>query len=393
MELFGVYKTDDEFLQKAQEYINEFDNEQVIIWGAGKLVKKFLEISQGNIDVKYIVDSNKNLQGTDFYGYKVYSPEKILGENTKKLKMIITPMTYHKYEIAEYLLDIGLQDEDFVFLYDFIILFAYMYQDKLVLPFLDLIVQNACTLKCKNCLAFVPQSKRTFIPLKMISKQIDIIFSKIDFINSFSISTGEVLLHPNLIDILKLVCSKRNQFEEFRFITNGTILPSEKTLLALQECSQYIYVYISDYSSQVGNKSKIEELMNLFDKYNINYNYNHILAGSSNMWNDFWSTKELKRKKIQSLKLYQKCADHTCSVSFEEKIFPCAPAAYAAFNNITNLAHDRKNYIDVNSSKLEFIRFFLRATSYGAPPICDMCYGMGPLVNKKLVPAGEQIKS
>jgi len=80
-------------------------------------------------------------------------------------------------------------------------------------------VTNACNLKCSNCTRFIGHHKKPFIMgLDMIAKAID---SLEGFPGQVGIMGGEPTLHPQFIDICKLVKDKIKDRRKRELWTNG----------------------------------------------------------------------------------------------------------------------------------------------------------------------------
>jgi hypothetical protein len=60
------------------------------------------------VDEKYIVDSNVAYEGESFYGMDIFSPEKLLKEDKKKLYIVITASPFDN--VTEQLLEMGFKD-------------------------------------------------------------------------------------------------------------------------------------------------------------------------------------------------------------------------------------------------------------------------------------------
>lgn len=50
-----------------------------------------------------------------------------------------------------------------------------------------------------------------------------------------------------------------------------------------------------------------------------------------------------------------------------------------------NLLKKNRNYVSINKTKLSIVKFFTRATKYAHSAPYDMCYGLGQLVNNRLI--------
>lgn len=109
---------------------------------------------------------------------------------------------------------------------------TYGYQRFIPRPCYELLIINIldhCNLRCKGCDHFACIADPYFVPYETIKRDVERI-SKIfhgDYIMQFGVMGGEPLLHPDLLEILKVI---RSQFENARIsvYTNGILLMKQK---------------------------------------------------------------------------------------------------------------------------------------------------------------------
>ena len=104
--------------------------------------------------------------------------------------------------------------------------------NSIILPSTSIMVTEACTLKCKLCLAFVPYyQKYTRMSLQDAKIIFERYFQIVDGVEKVSITGGEPLLNPEIDSILKILfCYSDKILKEIIFITNGTIKFSDNIL-------------------------------------------------------------------------------------------------------------------------------------------------------------------
>ena len=104
--------------------------------------------------------------------------------------------------------------------------------NNIILPSTSIMVTEACTLKCKLCLAFVPYYQRhTQMNLQEAKTIFERYFQIVDGVEKVSITGGEPLLNPEIDSILKLLYGYADKIlKEIIFITNGTIRFSDTLL-------------------------------------------------------------------------------------------------------------------------------------------------------------------
>lgn len=109
---------------------------------------------------------------------------------------------------------------------------TYGYQRFIPRPCYELLIINIldhCNLRCKGCDHFACIADPYFVPYETIKRDVERI-SKIfhgDYIMQFGVMGGEPLLHPDLLEILKVI---RSEFEKARIsvYTNGILLLKQK---------------------------------------------------------------------------------------------------------------------------------------------------------------------
>lgn len=83
-------------------------NKEVIGWGTGDCCNNSL--NKLPIKIKYLVDSNKSIQGKEINGIKIYSPEELLKENKENIFILV--FSYSNYfDIAYELENYGFKEE------------------------------------------------------------------------------------------------------------------------------------------------------------------------------------------------------------------------------------------------------------------------------------------
>lgn len=208
---------------------------------------------------------------------------------------------------------------------------------RLSIPYMDFSLTTNCTLRCKDCTQWAPyiRNKRIY-SVDEIHKWLEAIFRVVDECIFITMLGGELFLHPQIYEVLKLFIEYKNKgkIQYLRIVTNGTIVPSVETL---QLCADNnIYILISDYSN-VFNK-KMEEnremLLKKLDDYRCKYYF-----GKDASWIDLGiPNKEhfmLAAEQIEEderVKRFNNCFIRDCVACFEGKLYRC-PRVYVAESN------------------------------------------------------------
>lgn len=148
------------------------------------------------------------------------------------------------------------------------------------MPFLVVIVGQACSLRCRDCANFAPYAPSDMMKYSFedIKKSLNIIFDNLGGIQKVQIQGGEPFL-CSYLDKLLLWLFRSKRVGEITISTNGTIIPGKKLIRAIRKCR--VTVSISNYGKLY--RKELLEIHRLFDDYNIKYlNYN--FATQSGKW-------------------------------------------------------------------------------------------------------------
>jgi len=106
---------------------------------------------------------------------------------------------------------------------------------RVVLPRVSVGVTTRCTLRCDKCIARIPEIKhRAHVPFDELKRDLQALFSCADHIYDLNLAGGEAFLHPQLDEILRF-CAASGKAGHIDITTNGTVLPGEKLIAALQD--------------------------------------------------------------------------------------------------------------------------------------------------------------
>ena len=131
----------------------------------------------------------------------------------------------------------------------------------------SLIPTLRCNLRCKHCLAFAPYyNESTDFSLQENCDLIDTYFSLADKTENFIIVGGEILLHPNINEIVSKVAKYSNKVNKIVFTTNGT-LPIPFELLEILIKIPNLEINLSDYGKNVS--VKVDEIQQIMNKHKI----------------------------------------------------------------------------------------------------------------------------
>lgn len=367
-----------EFDEVAKEILDE--NSEYYLWGAGAYGMNFYNEFKNKINIIGIVDTNKKGQIID--GIEINSPDII--EKKDNLKVILT--CSWKSQIYPILEEKGfVKYKDF---FDYIIFTSIfnMYLNK-VLSLMQLTcpITEKCTLRCKKCVALVPYIKKPInFEKDKIMKNLESTFKIVDEVKILTLSGGDVIIHPNLNEIIQSIGDKYlgKQIKTIEILTNAIVMPTEDTLEILKKYS--IVVRISNYGEQTKCRQKPEQLTELLNNNKIE-SYTMVY----DTWIDFGYPQESNNVK-NLVDFFDNCGNSNCVAIYDQKIFNCGYSIGA--QQVGYCEYDEYDYFDLtkNVNKMELMEFVLGYSKKGYLEYCKKCNGFFN-VNKKEVIAGEQL--
>ena len=132
-------------------------------------------------------------------------------------------------------------------------------EGKFELAYFEMFITTKCNLSCESCSNLIPFCKaQEHIDKKIIFDSIDNLLKKIDRLYRLKLHGGEVLLHPQLAEIIDYM-GKKSKIVSLRLTTNATIIPSEKVLEAMRR--RNLVVQISSYKIPNSKKKQLIELL------------------------------------------------------------------------------------------------------------------------------------
>lgn len=247
-------------------------------------------------------------------------------------------------------------------------------------------ITTKCTLRCKHCSSFIP-----YVPNPCHYKKSEImsdlnnILDALGHIRIINFYGGEPLLHPDLAFMIQEL-SDEKRTDRISIITNGTIIPDEKVILAMKKEKRF-YVRISDYGMLSAKTDKLKEVLTRNEiKYEIaNYTYWDQPSGISYVNS---SEEELREK-------FKLCT--SCNVLFllNRKLHLCSTGS--AVYDIGGFPKAPDNYVDFSVLdenkellKEKILEFAARPKMGRYLDACNYCTGNHCVQFEHKVPVAEQ---
>lgn len=276
-------------------------------------------------------------------------------------------------------------EDEINFLYYLREKFNYILFDKVSIPQIEFALTTRCSLRCKNCINYIPylnNDEQKVIELDEFKVYIDNLTAAVNKIEDLLLLGGEPLLLKNIDKYLEYV-AKNNKIKRVWLVTNGTIVMSDDLIRTIKKYHRKVIVWLSNYSAnkELEPRLKHDKILAQIKMTKAKYIYNKDLN-----WSDVSQDLSAKnRTKIQNINYFKVCGNKCVSV-FGETVYVCPRAGtyhlkklYEPENNeIINL-----NNKDKKSLRKEIIRFYENKYFQA----CDFCNFIEDRQNERITPA------
>jgi len=370
------------------KFISDWDiNTEYVLFGASKECVQFIRsidllMGENKLKIKYIVDHNIENTTIDnineISSFFRQSKDIKIDRGDLKLihidnfdvntnqKVIITTDVYKQY-YKEYLEKNNIK---YTWYKNIASIWPLKYENKVHIFQTDVLVTERCTLACSHCNMFMPHfTSPNHRTLDILKSDIDLFFSKVDYVSVFHLVGGEPFLNPNIEDVIRHVVSNyTSKIDKLIITTNGTILPKQSTLDLLK--SSDVILSISDYTDKLENiKTKVLKVIETFKSQNINH-----YVRTEIEWYDFGDLRIKKNLPTDELiKHFDSCTAPFRGLN-DGKFYYCHLNTSAVRTNIFPL--NDNDYVSLDDvSPEDLIKFDLGYTDLGYITFCDNCNG------------------
>lgn len=173
------------------------------------------------------------------------------------------------------------------------------------IPYLEVFITTKCNLKCMHCSSLINYNNdQKHIDSKELLQSIKNIINKSDKVYRFKLHGGEVLLHPELADIIEYV-NNESKILSARITTNGSIIPSDNVINSLKKSDKF-KVQISIYKNIID----LSQIKQVFKDNNIPY-----ILLDNNIWYDYGKVEYTGKSAFNT------CTSKKCTSSINNKIY------------------------------------------------------------------------
>lgn len=363
--------------------------DRVYIYGCGKLGHILYEILKQYCSELYFIDSDPSK-----WGDHVLSPQTFQYETPKTGTLTVVAAAMPGCtEIEKNLWSMGLiRHKDYFIFDEFMSKYLKVYltyrHGISRLDILDISLTQKCNLKCKDCSILTPYIENPVNrSLDEVLNDVDLLFSRVDFIEKIYLIGGEPLLYPEI----NMVCRQlkmryKEQYGILFIATNGLVKISEKTLNTFKECG--VRMQISDYSkTNAAFLERIDRFVGLLENFGIPYDRMREFQ-----WVNYgFRGEDREETEIATAELFTKCGID-CRAMEKGRLYYCFPAMMV--NKAMNIQQDPENIFDLRNVeegyKKRLLEFDMGSNERGYLKMCRRCNG-SYLLNKRYIPAAEQL--
>ena len=236
----------------------------------------------------------------------------------------------------------------------------YLHPEKLTVQSLDLIVTEACSMRCRDCSNLAQYyEKPENSDINEMFKTIDSICSKMDEVYEFRVIGGEPLVNKEVHLVVEKLTSKAN-VQKVSIFTNATILPREHQWNAFEHSK--VRFFITEYAQSRKHKELIAELK----KRNIPF-----ATETANGWTDCAALDVHNRTDEANAAIFTACCAKNLATLHDGVLFRCPFSAHAT--KLQAVPDYPDDSLAAATATREQIRAFLRDKLF--IKACDHCNG------------------
>ena len=265
----------------------------------------------------------------------------------------------------------------------------FFFFNKVNIPQIEFTLTTKCTLKCKNCINYIPlleQDEHIKMDFEEFKEYLDNLCASVNKIYNLLLIGGETLLVKDLHKYLEYT-AKKKQIKNVWIVTNGTLLMNDDLINTIKKYKKKTVIWLSNYSANEELKDvlKHEKLIEQIKQTKSGFVFNESFKWDYNNENII----DYKRTEKENIEYFQRCFE-PCVAVFQDKLFPCPKAGVFYLKKLYQFAETSgggefvslKNP-DHRKLKKQIIEFYYK-DQYKA---CNWCSRLQDCKKPKVIPA------
>ncbi|GMO37587.1 MAG: hypothetical protein Ta2B_17300 [Termitinemataceae bacterium] len=355
--------------------------DKIVLYGAGiqNFYLAWLQIKSAGLDVCFAVDRDENLQGSEIFGVKVVSLEKLRQfdseQNEKKYTIVVTIRAHETVKDVLNSLS-GLKN---AYIYDYDSFFSQAKLRYCVKDFAQMLVHltDHCNLNCARCSHCAPLFKDNPSYLDETAFENDLKKLKSLGVKNymFELAGGEPLLHPNAHKFPYIV-KKYFPGTQVAFVTNGILLEKMGTEFYQSCLDNNAEIWVTYYPVNFDYNQAIQRIKDKGIKIKFG-NPGEAASKQKNMWR----TPIRLEGDLDPAYNFEHC-DVPCFLLRNGLIYPCCTAIDGEFLNShfgTHLPQLEQTGVNIHTAKSKAELMEKVSKPAGMCSHCDIKYKNLPL--------------
>ncbi|MCM1239656.1 MAG: radical SAM protein [Lachnospiraceae bacterium] len=280
---------------------------------------------------------------------------------------------------------------DFAFYKQFIGQYFWETRREIVLPYVEVMLTNACTLKCRYCGLYTNHMDQRFHrDVNEIKGDVCRLFEITDRLITLHLLGGEPFLYPDLVEVLDYIGRRFGaRIGTLVVVTNGTVKIQETVLQALKRYN--VEVSISNYTKTIPYEKTLRDLCEILERWHIPYD-----AARLEKWTCLGSPWEARNRDAEALQsIYYDC-NTRCRSLYQGKLFYCGGEASLAIAGMYEpvegdyLSLDALGELRREEAAEKLSAFGCGRNETGYISFCEYCDGYGGLNTNYILPAEQE---
>lgn len=189
---------------------------------------------------------------------------------------------------------------------------------KVKLDFLEVWVGKTCNLRCRDCLHMIPYIKQKKLEVSRLISDCKRLL-ELCSINYFSIAGGEPFCCKNLFELMDFVTESAD-IKDGKIVTNGTVVPEERTIDALRRMKGKLEIRVDVYPGQADKTAKFIKIL---EENEIRNHIQFYRGDKKSNWKHVSSPMQMKICESMSEMIYSDCTVRHCYTMCDGELTAC----------------------------------------------------------------------